>query len=139
MTSRPYPIVWLPGPRMARHGTPIAEIGTVGLICGPGTRPEQLAHMAALGQAWDTAIGAWRFSGAIYCFFLAEQEDADATRAFARPIVFWTNDRAELEHSVWSMVALHAGRPWVIDSLEPTFDGFIERLRASERLSAGHA
>lgn len=139
MTSRPYPLVSSPGSRMARHGTPLAEIGTVGLICGPGTGPEQLAHMSALGEAWDTAIAAWRLSGATYCFFLAEQEDADATHAFARPIIFWTSDRAELEHSVWSMVVLHAGRPCVIDSMESTFDGFIDTLKASARLSAGHA
>ena len=139
MTTRPYPAASSPGSRMARHGTPLAAIGMVGLVCGPGTRPEQFAHMSALGKAWDTAIAAWRLSSATYCFFLAEQEDADATDGFARPIVFWTNDRSELEHSIWSMVALHAGRPWVIDSLEPTFDDFIDTMKASQRLSAGHA
>lgn len=139
MTSRPYPLVSSFGTGMARHGMPLASIGTVGLICGPGTPSEQLAHLRALGEAWDTAVEAWRLSGAVYCFLLAEQEDADATLAFARPIIFWTNDRAQLEHSVWSMVAHHAGRPWVIDSLDPTLDGFIDTLKASERLSAGHA
>ena len=139
MTSRPHSHVPATVSRMALHGTPLASIGTVGLICGPGTRPDQLARMSALGRIWDTAVAAWRLSGATFCFFLAEQEDADEMHAFARPIVFWTNDIAELEHSVWTMVALRAGRPWVIDSLEPTLDGFIENLKASERLSAGHA
>jgi hypothetical protein len=123
---------------MARHGTPMAAIGTVGLLCGPDTAPEQLAHMSALGEAWHTAIEAWRLSEATYCFFLAEQDDG-AALAFARPIVFWTSDRTQLERSVWSIVALRTDRPWVLDSLEPTLDRFVQYVRASQGLSAGCA
>jgi hypothetical protein len=139
MTTRPYPAVSSPGSRMARHGMPLVAIGTVGLICGPRTGSEQLAHMRALGEAWQMAVGAWLMSGATYCFFLADQDDEGAAHRFARPITFWTNDRAEIEHSVWSTVVLRVERPWVIDSLEPAFDGFIDTLKASQRLPAGHA
>lgn len=139
MTTNPQTVVQSPVSRMARHGTPLACIGTVGLICGPGTTHEHLSTMSALGEAWRTAIEAWRLSEAIYCFFVAEQEDGGETHPFARPIIFYTSDRVQLEHSVWSMAALHNGRPWVIDSLEPALDGFVETLKASQQLSAGHA
>lgn len=118
---------------MARPGTPLARIGTVGLLCGPETRAEHLAHMKALGDGWRRAIDAWRLSEATYCFFLADD-------AFARPIIFWTSDRAELERGVWSSIAaLQTDRFWVVDSLEPELEGFVAKLRASERLEAGHA
>jgi hypothetical protein len=138
MTSPLHPVI-SPVSRMARHGTPLAAIGSVGLLCGPETAAEQLAAMGALGGAWQTAIEAWRLSEATYCFFLAEQDDEGAALAFARPIIFCTSDRPQLERSVWSIVALRMDRPWVLDSLEPTLDGFVQYVKASQRLSAGHA
>lgn len=139
MTTRPYAALTSAAGRMARPGTPLAAIGTIGLLCGPGTAPQDLAQMSALGQGWRAAIEAWRMSETLYCFFLADDQHDGVAQPFARPIIFCTSDRSQLEHGVWSVTALQANRTWVIDSLEPTLDGFVDRLRASQSLAAGHA
>jgi hypothetical protein len=137
MSTRPYTV--LSTNRMARPGTPLASIGTVGLICGPGTTPDHLEDMGALGEGWRAAIDAWRLSEALYCLFVADDRHDGGMQPFARPVIFCTSDRSQLEHGVWAVTALHTNRTWVIDSLEPTLDGFIDRLRSSETLAAGHA
>jgi len=139
MTTRPHVAPSSAISRMARHGMPLVAIGTVGLVCGPGTAATELAHMSALGKGWRMAIDAWRLSGELYCFFLAAEEDDGATPAFARPIVYCTSDPAQLQRSIWSIASLQTSRTWLIDSLEPSMNRFVDNLKASERLSPGHA
>jgi hypothetical protein len=137
MTNLPHPAPTSDS-SMARPGTPLASIRTVGLICGPGTKPDHLADIGSLGEGWRAALEAWRLSEALYCFFLADDRH-DGTHRFAHPVIFCSSDRSQLEHDVWSVTAMRTNRAWVIDSLEPTLDSFVERLKSSESLAAGHA
>jgi hypothetical protein len=125
--------------RMARPGMPLSAIGTVGLVCGPGTALGQLENLRALGGGWSAAIESWRQSEAAYCFFLARAEDDGSAHAFARPVIFCTSARHELERSVWSIASIECHRAWVLDSLEPTMDEFVAALKGAEAFAPGHA
>ena len=128
-----------PAPPLARAGTPLAHIDTVGLLCGPGTSDAQLSRLRALGTGWVEAVHAWRQSGAQYCFFLAQAHDDGANHAFGRPIVFCTDDRSLLERSVWSATSQDTVKACVLDSLDPGLDDFVALLRQALLLPAGHA
>jgi hypothetical protein len=115
----------------ARAGFPLDLIDAVGLVCGPGTTPDQVRLICALGGGWPMAVNAWQASQAPYAFILAHRETG-ATLAFGRPITFWTHDRTLLEQSVWQAMNHPRAGVCVIDSVEPSLDDFLKLVKHSE-------